>query len=765
MLGRRLGTIRSRLLTGFALVALLPVLGAAVVSAAIGVNDGSQQAQERLASLALSKETAVQSWIDSLHQELVIVSTTDCSYERIWVVVSLARDDLYYSFYNHAVRNRLQAFAAQTSLFEEIFLVDARGRVVLSTDRAAEGRDVSREEFFQQGLEKPFASLPFSPASTEAADRASVFVAQPIVEDGQVVGVITGRARADTLIEILHERTGLGRTGKAYMVDSDGDFVAGALPASGPGGEPLLGPDLAGVLQGQASGSDAYTDLYGKRVIGAYRWLPGLQAMLFVEQDQAEAFATILTTLGINLVVALAALALAAILAATIMRGIADPLQNLVTTATQIAAGDLDQYVQVEQQDEIGTLARAFNSMTGQLRSLISDLEGRVEERTSELQRLALQLETSAQVSREVTSILSIDSLLTKVTELIESAFGYYAVHIYLVDEEANQLVFRASSKPTRSHDLLLDLDANSLNGEVARTGCSLLVNDVSQEPRFMPNAHHPGVRSELVMPLRIGKRCLGTLDLLSLERGAFKPEDVVVAQSLADQIAIAIENARLYERSQELAVLEERNRLARELHDAMNQSLYSIVLFAGAAHKEAGKLGAASVQRHLARVEGTAQQALKEMRLMLYELRPYSLEEQGLVGSLKKRLDFVEGSAGIDVGLEVSGEIDLPERYEELLYRIAQEALNNTLKHASASAVRVAIRGRDSQVVITVDDNGQGFDLASRSSSGGMGLTSMRERADQLGAKLEIQSAPGEGTRVRVVVDVPRPEGDDGAT
>jgi signal transduction histidine kinase len=429
--------------------------------------------------------------------------------------------------------------------------------------------------------------------------------------------------------------------------------------------------------------------------------------------------------------------------------------------------------------------------MTAQLRELIADLEQRVADRTHELQRLALQLETSAQVSREVTSILAIDALLSKVTELIESAFGYYAVHIYLVDQEANRLVFRASSqRPTRTcggageggppHDLVLEIGPGSLNGEVVRLNQELLANDVSREPRYRLDPNYPDTRSELVIPLRFGNRIIGTLDLLSAGTDAFRPEDVVIAQSLGDQIAIAIENARLYERSQELAVMEERNRLAREVHDAMNQSLYSIILFAGAAHKEAEKAGLAPIQRHLTRVAGMAQQALKEMRLMIYELRPQELEEKGMIGALQQRLDAVEASAGVDVELTVEGEFDLPPRTEEGLYRIVQEALNNALKHAAASSVKVSIHNTDHQLEIAVMDNGVGFDPEEAGIRGlgdfaekspnpliparnlprpnqrmGLGLASMRQRADELGASLHIQSAPGEGTCVHLLVNL----------
>jgi nitrate/nitrite-specific signal transduction histidine kinase len=342
------------------------------------------------------------------------------------------------------------------------------------------------------------------------------------------------------------------------------------------------------------------------------RWLIDDRIVIVVEQDQSEALGAILTTLGINLAIALVALVIAIMLSVVISQGIARPLEKLAETATQIAAGDLIRMAQVGRMDEVGKLALAFNSMTGQLRLLINSLEQRVEERTCDLQRLALRLETSARVSREITSFLQIEDLIDNVTDLIQIGFGYYGVHIYLFDPEASELVFWGKDEMNQPHDLRISVGPNSLNGYVVSNNEALLVNDVSTEARYKGDENFPNTRSELVIPLRIGEQVIGTLDLLSSEIDEFQPEDVLVAQSLADQLAIAIENARLYERSQDLAVLEERNRLAREFHDAMNQSLYSVVLFAGAGQKEAENAGMLTLQRNLERIENMARQALK---------------------------------------------------------------------------------------------------------------------------------------------------------
>jgi signal transduction histidine kinase len=154
------------------------------------------------------------------------------------------------------------------------------------------------------------------------------------------------------------------------------------------------------------------------------------------------------------------------------------------------------------------------------------------------------------------------------------------------------------------------------------------------------------------------------------------------------------------------------------------------------------------------ARLGEIAQQALQEMRLLVYELRPLALESAGLIGALEQRLETVERRAGIQARVVVEGEVDLAADVEEELYGIAQEALNNSLKHAKASQVALSVRVADESVALEVADDGQGFDLARIGAKGGLGLISMQERADRIGGQLAIHSAPGEGTRVKVSVE-----------
>jgi len=191
--------------------------------------------------------------------------------------------------------------------------------------------------------------------------------------------------------------------------------------------------------------------------------------------------------------------------------------------------------------------------------------------------------------------------------------------------------------------------------------------------------------------------------------------------------------------------------RLARDLHDSVTQSLYSVTLLAETSRLAAQAGDLRTVADCQSRLGQVTQQALKELRLLIYELRPPMLEEEGLIGALQQRLDTVENRAGVEARLRVEGEAKLLPPLEEALYRIGLEALNNALKHAAATAVTVRIRSDAAGVELEIVDNGQGFDPSTASEKGGMGLITMRERAERLGGVLTIRSTPGEGTKVKV--------------
>ncbi|MCJ7551905.1 MAG: GAF domain-containing sensor histidine kinase, partial [Anaerolineae bacterium] len=255
-------------------------------------------------------------------------------------------------------------------------------------------------------------------------------------------------------------------------------------------------------------------------------------------------------------------------------------------------------------------------------------------------------------------------------------------------------------------------------------------------------------------VPLHANGDVIGVLEVIN-KPGGFVQDDVRIVSLFANQAAINIEHARLNEQAGQLAVLEERQRLARELHDSVVQSLYSMALYADAARLAltAGKHDV--IVSHLQELRETAQSAMYDMRLLIFELHPPALEQEGLVTALRIRLAAVEARAGVQAELEVEGERRLPIAMEQELYRIAQEALSNIMKHAQAQHVTLRIRFNGKAVSLQIQDDGAGFDLRSAESSGGMGLRSFAARAARIGGRVTVDSKPGHGTTVTVHVTI----------
>ncbi len=373
-------------------------------------------------------------------------------------------------------------------------------------------------------------------------------------------------------------------------------------------------------------------------------------------------------------------------------------------------------------------------------------------------QRRAEQFRVISEVGTHVVSSLTLGELLVQVARLIRGAFDYYLVEIGLV--EASALVFK--TRASRANDagfeaFSLPLNEDSVTGWVAARGEPLIVPDVVQEPRYV-QVTTTETQSELAVPMRVQDKIIGVINVESERLDAFDESDLTVLQSLANQAAIAVENARLYEQAQRLAVMEERQRLARELHDAVTQTLFSASLIAEAvpdlweSDREEGR-------QLLAELRQLSRGAMAEMRTLLLELRPAALVEANLRDLLRQLGEAVAGRTGVPVTVAVDDLCPLPQEVHVALYRIAQEALNNVVKHAQASRVEVLLRCQDNgaqrldypQLKLCISDDGRGFDLAHIPSER-LGLGIIRERAQAIGANLAIESQLGGGTQIKVL-------------
>ncbi|MEU8704746.1 GAF domain-containing sensor histidine kinase [Streptomyces sp. NPDC048565] len=283
---------------------------------------------------------------------------------------------------------------------------------------------------------------------------------------------------------------------------------------------------------------------------------------------------------------------------------------------------------------------------------------------------------------------------------------------------------------------------------------------DVREDPRFegWPDAH-PDMSDFLGLPIQDGDETIGALFLANKRcprpTGGcnFTEEDEELLGILAQHAAIALTNARLYERSRELTIAEERSRLAHELHDAVSQKLFSLRLTAQAA--------AALVDRDPARAKGELQQvaalageAVDELRAAVVELRPAALDEDGLAATLRNQIQVLDRAHAARVSFESAGVRALPSAQEEAMLRVAQEALHNALRHSGAGQVTVTLVRRASDTVLRITDDGRGFDTqAVRRAGRHLGLVSMRHRAAGVGGRLTVASEPGQGTTIQMEV------------
>jgi signal transduction histidine kinase len=360
-----------------------------------------------------------------------------------------------------------------------------------------------------------------------------------------------------------------------------------------------------------------------------------------------------------------------------------------------------------------------------------------------------------------VTRELSVRDVLQVIVRSVRSLSGARYAALGVPDDRGSFAEFVVDGISERWRKAIGPLPRqHGMLAVLLREGQPLRLADIRADPRFEGwPAAHPELADILGMPIKDRDRVLGFIFAANKTGGGigFTERDEEVLALFAAHAAIALTNARLYERARQLSVLEERARLARDLHDAVSQKLFSIRVKARAASVLAGRDPASGdTDRAAAEMESVAAlagDAQAELRAVIDGLAPPEISEAGLAGSLRRYALLAGKAHGVRVAFTADDPPALGADREAALYRIAQEALHNALRHSGASEVCVSVATAPRRVVLEVSDQGKGFvpELA----SGGRGLPSLRERAAGAGASLVIRSAPGEGTTVRVVMPV----------
>jgi PAS domain S-box-containing protein len=367
-------------------------------------------------------------------------------------------------------------------------------------------------------------------------------------------------------------------------------------------------------------------------------------------------------------------------------------------------------------------------------------LEQRVEERTHELSTLL-------EVSRKVNATLELKPLITLILDQLYKVVDYCTATVYLLEEDNREpvlLEMRGDADLSNCQKIISELDAFKVS----------LVDE--GKPLILENGYHGNgqIRSCMVIPLLVKNRLTGLIFLENDHPNAYLERHADLASAFANQASVAMENARLYVQAKELAALQERQKLARELHDSISQVLYSIGLGARTARMLLER-EPVKASEPIEYVMELAEAGLAEMRTLIFELRPESIEAEGLAAALTRQAEATKSRHQIQIDTALGPEPDLPVEKKQALFRVVQEALHNVVKHAQASHVDIEMAGSADELILEVRDNGVGFDPGGHF-PGHLGLQSMRERIERMGGEFRIDSAPGDGTTIHARVPIP---------
>jgi signal transduction histidine kinase len=371
---------------------------------------------------------------------------------------------------------------------------------------------------------------------------------------------------------------------------------------------------------------------------------------------------------------------------------------------------------------------------------------------SAQLYEQARQRVAEAESLRRVTLALvqkhTLEELLAVICREACGLIGAAASVIFLKEEENRlRLAYRDTLLKELSDTIPM---ATTHTGRAIQRGQALVVNERDE---YLSHTTHidPSIETLLVIPLRVEQEIIGALDMINKPQG-FTDDDVRTINHFADAAALAIERARLQRQAEQLAVMRERQRLARELHDSVTQALYSLSLHTRAIQMALRAGDDASAMESIEEMRDVAREATLGMRRLIFELRPPALEKEGLVNALKMRLAAVEARAGLQTEMKAGDDLELPYAVEEELYWIASEALNNIVKHARAERVTIILALEDDeQVRLSVEDDGIGVDPEQADVGGGIGFRGMAERAEKIQGKLHVDSLAHGGTRVTV--------------
>lgn len=424
-------------------------------------------------------------------------------------------------------------------------------------------------------------------------------------------------------------------------------------------------------------------------------------------------------------------------------RHITKPIEEMIYAAKEVAGGNFERKIETQSNDELEDLASQFNIMSSELAQSYATLEKRVSDRTHELETINA---ISDVVNRSLDLEMILSSALAKTLEVTNMDAGV-AYRLNEGSQMFEMLAYQGFSELYMKNHRFLPVSMTGFNLNESNPDIIVAYIEDYPIPSLKEDLEKEGIKVAVRLPLMSKGKMLGYLGLSRHSEEFVTQDEMKIFTAIGQQISIAMENASLYESAEESAATAERNRLARDLHDAVTQTLFSVSLIADVL-PNLYRINLDEAQKRTRELRDLARGALAEMRTLLLELRPSALTSVSLPDLLKQLCDAANGRALVPIKFHYEGERDIPEPQKIALYRITQEAINNIIKYAQANQVRVELIQTQNFVEIAIRDNGIGFDR-NEVEPFRMGLRIMQERAAAIDAELRVVSKPGEGTNV----------------